>query len=173
MTGDRNIQGVMEQMSYGLYIVGSRKGDDADGMMADWVMQVSFEPRLVALAFESDARTLENIQATRVFSINLLSQDDASMALAAKFAQPYYDAKVGGRTAIAARIHHKLDQIPYQLSAGGCPVLDGAMAWIECEPEQFVPAGDHTLVIARVRDAGRLREGEPLTSSYTGWNYSG
>ena len=173
MAGQHEIQDVMEQMSYGLYIVGSRSGDDADAMMADWVMQVSFEPRLVALAFENDARTLENIRAAGVFSINLLSQDEASMALAGKFAQPYYDAKVRGRTALAARVHHKLDQIPHTLSIGGCPVLDGAMAWIECEAEQFVPAGDHTLVIARVRDAGRLREGEPLTSSYTGWSYSG
>ena len=163
----------MEQMSYGLYIVGSRSGDAADGMMADWVMQVSFEPRLVALAFENDARTLENIRATRAFSINLLSQDEAGMALAAKFAQPYYDAKVGGRTVLAARVHHKLDQIPHTFGPDGSPVLDAAMAWIACEAEQFVAAGDHTLVIARVRDASMVHEGEPLTSRYTGWNYSG
>ena len=52
-------------------------------------------------------------------------------------------------------------------------ILDEAMAWLECEAEQFVPAGDHTLVIARVLDGRVLRAAEPLTSTYTGWTYSG
>ena len=68
-------------------------------MMADWVMQVSFQPRMVAVSFENDARTLENLRSTGAFSLNLLSEERASMALAAKFAQPYYDQKVVGRVA--------------------------------------------------------------------------
>jgi flavin reductase (DIM6/NTAB) family NADH-FMN oxidoreductase RutF len=47
------------------------------------------------------------------------------------------------------------------------------MAWLECEAEQFLPAGDHTLVIARVLDGRVLRDAEALTSTYTGWTYSG
>jgi flavin reductase (DIM6/NTAB) family NADH-FMN oxidoreductase RutF len=173
MTNEATIQDVMAQMPYGLYIVGSHRGDDVDGMMADWVMQVSFSPRLVAVALENDARTLENLRSNRVFSMNLLSAESSSMALAAKFAQPYYDAKVGGRASSPVRVHHKLDGIAYTRSPGGCPVLDDAIAWLECEAREFVPTGDHTLVIAHVRAGGRQGEGEPLTSTYTGWNYSG
>lgn len=173
MTGDRSVQDVMEQMSYGLYIIGSQKDGDADGMMADWVMQVSFRPRLVAVAIENDATTLQNIRATGRFSVNFLSQDQAGMALAARFAQPYYDAKIGGRGTTAVRVHHKLAGVPHTLTASGCPVLEGALAWLECEVDQLIPTGDHTLVTGRVTDAVRLREGEPLTSTFTGWNYSG
>jgi flavin reductase (DIM6/NTAB) family NADH-FMN oxidoreductase RutF len=161
-------------MPYGLYIVGSKAGGEVNGMMADWVMQVSFEPRLVAVAFENDARTLQNIRATKAFTINALSQDGSSMELAAKFAQPYYGAKVKGRTRIAAEeTHHKLIGIGHTATASGCPILDAAMAWMECEAEQFTPAGDHTLVIGRVLNAKLVRDAQPLTSSYTGWNYSG
>jgi flavin reductase (DIM6/NTAB) family NADH-FMN oxidoreductase RutF len=60
MTPDK-IPQVMDEMPYGLYIVGSKLGEDVNGMMADWVMQVSFQPRLVAVALENDARTLWNI----------------------------------------------------------------------------------------------------------------
>ena len=67
---EQAVKDVMEEMAYGLYIVGSCKDDDVDGMMADWVMQVSFDPRLVALAFENDARTLQNIRANNTFTIN-------------------------------------------------------------------------------------------------------
>jgi len=173
MVVDRRVEDVMEQMSYGLYIIGSQKDGDADGMMADWVTQVSFKPRLLAVAIENDARTLENIRATGWFSVNFLSQDPAGMALAAKFAQPYYDAKVGGRGPAAVRVHHKLDNVPHTRTAHGCPVLEGALAWLECEVEQLIAVGDHTLVTGQVREAVRLRDGEPLTSTFTGWNYSG
>jgi flavin reductase (DIM6/NTAB) family NADH-FMN oxidoreductase RutF len=97
------------------------------------------------------------------------------MELAAKFAQPYYGAKIKGRTRTAAgEVHHKLQGIPHRTTAAGSPVLDAAMAWLECEAEQFVAAGDHTLVIGKVVDGQMVRsDTQPLTSSYTGWNYSG
>jgi flavin reductase (DIM6/NTAB) family NADH-FMN oxidoreductase RutF len=165
---------VMDEMPYGLYIIGSKLDGEVNGMMADWVMQVSFQPRLVAIAFENDARSLQNIRATKAFTVNALSQDKDGMELAAKFAQPYYGAKIKGRTRTAAEeIHRKLQGISHTTKASGCPVLDAAMAWLECEAEQFVSAGDHTVVIARVLDGRLVRDAQPLTSSYTGWNYSG
>jgi hypothetical protein len=63
---EEKLASVMDVMPYGLYVIGSRSEDD-DGMMADWVMQVSFQPRLIAVAFENDARTLQNIRASGVF----------------------------------------------------------------------------------------------------------
>ncbi len=170
---DDHIANVMDEMPYGLYIIGSRLDGEVNGMMADWVMQVSFQPRLVAVAFENDARTLRNIRLTKAFTINALSQDGKSMELAAKFAQPYYGAKIKGRTRTAAEeIHRKLQGISHTSTAAG-PVLEAAMAWLECEAVEFVATGDHTLVIARVLDGRLIRDAQPLTSSYTGWNYSG
>jgi len=165
---------VMDEMAYGLYIVGSTLDGEANGMMADWVMQVSFKPRLVAVAVENDARTLQNVRENQLFTVNFLSQDRDSMELAGKFAQPYYGAKVKGRDRSAAReVHHKLDGISHAKTANGCPVLDAAMAWLECRAQHFVPAGDHTIVIGEVLDGKLVRDSEPLTSSYTGWAYSG
>ena len=166
------IKAVMDEMPYGLYIIGSTMGDEVNGMMADWVMQVSFVPRLVAVSFENDAQTLANVRDSSVFTVNLLPQE--SMELAARFAQPYHGDKVKGRPeAEAAKLHRKLEGIPYTQSARGGPILEDAMAWLECEAEQFLPAGDHTLVIARALEGRVLRPAEPLTSTYTGWTYSG
>ena len=170
---EQAIKDVMEEMAYGLYIVGSWQGDEADGMMADWVMQVSFDPRLVAVAFEDDARTLKNIRENNAFTINLLSQEQHNMSLAGKFAQPYLDVKIAGRSGGAVKVHHKLDGLAHTRTERGAPVLDDAMAWLECEAEQFLPVGDHTLIVGRVVDGQLRRAAEPLTSRYTGWNYSG
>jgi flavin reductase (DIM6/NTAB) family NADH-FMN oxidoreductase RutF len=174
-TPERKIEDVMEQLPYGQYIVGSRAPDgEPNGMMADWVMQVSFEPRLVAVAFERDSHTLENIRADGVFTVNMLSQDAESMHLAARFAQPYYGRKVKGRAGEAmTEVHHKLDGVAYSLSESGCPVLDLAMGWLDCRAEQFFETGDHVLVVGRVLEGVIVREGDVMTSTYTGWTYSG
>ena len=171
---EEDIKRVMDEMPYGLYIIGTRDDGEVNAMMADWVMQVSFRPRLVAVSFENDAHSLANVRATGAFSINLLSQDEDSMKLASKFAQPYEGSKVAGRMGEAAsRVHHKLEGIDYSVSEHGCPILDAGMAWLECEVEQFVSAGDHTLVVGRVVDGRVQRDAEPLTSTFTGWTYSG
>jgi len=68
----------LEQMPYGLYIIGSRGEDNINGMMADWVMQVSFSPRLVAVSFENNSHTLANVRERPHFTVNLLAQDDES-----------------------------------------------------------------------------------------------
>jgi len=160
-------------MPYGLYIVGSRDDGDLNGMMADWLMQVSFRPRLVACSFENDATTLRNIRKTLVFSVNLLRA--GSRELAARFAQPRDASKIKGRSEEAAhRVYDKLAGVAYTRGEQtDCPILDDALAWLECQAEQFVEAGDHTLVIGRVLDGAVLRDAEPLTQKALGWEYAG
>src|SRR6266542_1613709 len=76
----------LETLPYGLYIIGSRGADNINGMMADWVMPVSFNPRLVALSLEHNSTTLRNLRQTGFFTINVPSAGD--QALAARFCQP-------------------------------------------------------------------------------------
>jgi flavin reductase (DIM6/NTAB) family NADH-FMN oxidoreductase RutF len=162
---------IMERMPYGLYIIGSKMEEGVNAMMADWVMQVSFNPRLLAVSFENDARTLANITSNRVFTVNFLSENEAGMHLASRFAQPYFGSKVHGPQATG--FHKKLQDIPHELTSCGCPVLTDAMAWLQCEAKEFVAIGDHTMVIAEVEEGKMVHEGEPLTSKFTGWKYSG
>jgi flavin reductase (DIM6/NTAB) family NADH-FMN oxidoreductase RutF len=163
----------LELLSYGLYIIGSRGSDNINGMMADWVMQVSFEPRLVAVSLERNSTTLRNLRETGVFSVNLLAAEDR--ALAVKFCQPRVAAKIQGRSEEgSAVIYDKLTDVPYQpgeLTA--CPLLDQALAFFECEVHQLVDVGDHTLAIGRVLSAAALRDAEPLTNRILGWSYAG
>jgi len=171
-TLDEEMSEALEEMPYGLYIIGSRDGDHLNGMMADWTMQVSFQPRLVAVSIENNARTLRNIRASNVFSVNLLAAD--GMELARHFAQPYEGSKIEGRSEeAAAETHNKLERVAYHPGSTGCPVLDDALAWVECEVEQVLPMGDHHLVVGRVIDGAVNREGEPLTQKLLGWSYGG
>jgi flavin reductase (DIM6/NTAB) family NADH-FMN oxidoreductase RutF len=169
------VERVMHEMPYGLYIIGSIEDEGrVNGMMADWVMQVSFEPRLVAVSFEPTSHTLSNIQQQKFFSVNLLAQDEESMNLARRFAQPFSGQKVEGRRGEdRMKTHYKLDGADYTVTENGCPVLDAAMGWFECSLHDVQAIGDHILVVGEVLDGAVTREAEPMTSSYTGWTYSG
>ena len=169
---EARIREAMHELPYGVYVIGSVRDGEPNGMIADWVMQISFEPRLVAVAFERDAYSLESIRQSCVFTVNLLPEE--GMELAGRFLQPRDGAKVKGRSAAAAeRTHTKLTGVDYRRSARGCPILSEALGWFECEAERLLDVGDHTLVVARVLDGAVEGEGEPLTSLYSGWTYSG
>jgi flavin reductase (DIM6/NTAB) family NADH-FMN oxidoreductase RutF len=164
----------LEMFPYGLYIVGSRGFDNINGMMADWVMQVSFQPRLVACSLERNATTLRNLRETGVFTVNLLAAADRE--LARKFAQPRDASKIQGRSeAASGLIYDKMRGVAYtggELTA--CPVLDAALAYVECEVDQLIEVGDHVLAVGRVLGAQVLRDdAEPLTNRILGWSYAG
>jgi flavin reductase (DIM6/NTAB) family NADH-FMN oxidoreductase RutF len=155
------IERVMHEMPYGLYIIGSLEEDGrVNGMMADWVMQVSFEPRLVAISFEPTSHTLANIQERSYFTVNLLGQDDQSMEAARRFAQPFSGEKVAGRRGEErTKVHYKLDGLSYTTTVSGCPILGNAIAWCECRLDASWPVGDHVLVVAEVADGAVISEG--------------
>lgn len=165
---------VMHEFPYGIYIIGSTENGEPNGMIADWVMQVSFEPRLVAIAFEDDSSSLERIRSNHVFTINLLTEEPDSMELARQFLQPYDASKIIGRSEdTAAQRHHKLTDVEHWLNESGCPILSDALAWLACEAKQFIEAGDHVIVVGQVTNGEVLVSADPLTSIYTGWTYSG
>ena len=168
---EENARPALDLMNYGMYVVGSRGPHGPNVMAAHWLMQVSFKPRIVALSLENDARTLANIRETRVFSVNIMGDD--SMKLIASFLQPSDPSKVLGRTTVGAPVVDKLAGVPHKTMATGCPVLRDALAWFECEVEGGLPAGDHTIVVARVTDGGQINHGTPLRDDDLGWTYSG
>jgi flavin reductase (DIM6/NTAB) family NADH-FMN oxidoreductase RutF len=165
----------LEQIPYGLFIIGARNGDrsDLNGMMADWVTQLSFQPRLIGISFENNSTTLRFIKESGAFTVNLLGAGDRD--LAAKFCQPRDASKIQGRS-------EEMQQVVYKKFEGidfwdgdetGCPVLSEAMMWLECELHDTIAVGDHTLVVGRVIDGAVQKEAEPLTSRILGWSYAG
>lgn len=161
-------------LSYGVHVIGSRSSDGSlNAMLADWVMQVSFKPRLLAVCIENDARTLRFIRETSAFTVNLLHQKDG-LEIARKVVMPSEAKKVRGRSEeAAAQVIDKLRGIPHGLHQNGCPVLDHALGWIACDVEAFHQTGDHTIVVGRCVDGERLRAGEMLIERELGWEYAG
>jgi flavin reductase (DIM6/NTAB) family NADH-FMN oxidoreductase RutF len=137
---DRARRRVLWAMPSGLYVVGSRAGDRRNGMTCNWAVQVSLCPKLVAVAVENDAQTHRLVSEGGRFTLCLLSRDDR--AVVRRFVKPV-EADLDART---------LGGVPFHDTPGGMPVLDQALAWLDCELRQEVRTGDHTLFIGEVVD---------------------
>ena len=133
---------VLWTMPYGLYVVGSRAGDRRNGMTLNWVTQLSFDPKLVGVAVEVGAFTAELIAEGRVFSLNIVDREDR--AIVRKFTKPVEVDAAGGT----------MNGFPFHDGRTGAPVLDQALAYVECEVRQEVPTGSHVLFVGEVVDAG-------------------
>jgi flavin reductase (DIM6/NTAB) family NADH-FMN oxidoreductase RutF len=132
---------VLWKMPSGLYVIGSRHDDRLNLMTASWVSQVSFDPKLVAVSVEKAALTHQLISEGRAFSVNIVSREDR--AIVRKFTKPV-EVDVAANT---------LNGFPFHAARTGAPVLDQAVAYLDCEVRQAVEVGNHTLFLGEVVDS--------------------
>ncbi|MDH3731249.1 MAG: flavin reductase family protein, partial [Acidimicrobiia bacterium] len=80
-----------------LCLLGSRSGDEWNGMTQSWVTQVSMEPVLVAVAVDNSALTHRLITESQVFTINLWDREDTRPFV--KFSKPatYENGELNGQ----------------------------------------------------------------------------
>ena len=68
-----HIKTVLRRMPYGFYAVTSKSDEDVNAMVANWISQVSFEPRMVALGLQKSSFTHGVIESGGVFAINIFN----------------------------------------------------------------------------------------------------
>ncbi len=62
-------------ISYGIYVISSRKGDRINGQIANTVVQVSSEPPIISVCINKGNLTHEYIEDSGVFTASILAQD--------------------------------------------------------------------------------------------------
>lgn len=147
----------------GLYVIGSRAGERRNAMTANWVTQVSFDPKLIAVGIEHGALTHELISDGRAFSVCTVAREDR--AIVRKFTKPV-EVDLQAMT---------LNGFPFHDGATGAPILDQAPAYIDCEVRQAVEVGNHTLFLGEIVDAAfqAAEDTEVLRMEDTRMNYGG
>jgi flavin reductase (DIM6/NTAB) family NADH-FMN oxidoreductase RutF len=154
---------VLWSMPSGLYVIGSRAGDRRNGMTLNWATQVSSDPKMLGISVEKPAFTHELISEGGVFTLNVVSREDR--AIVRKFTKPV-DVDDAA---------HTLNEFPFHDGRTGAPILDQAVAFIECEVRNAVDLGSHTFFIGEIVDAGfqQPEETEVLRMEDTRMNYGG
>jgi 3-hydroxy-9,10-secoandrosta-1,3,5(10)-triene-9,17-dione monooxygenase reductase component len=121
------------------------------GLTCQSFFSLSLEPPLVALAPSHASTSWPRIAATGSFAVSILSSAQESL----------------GRAFAISGID-KFDGVTWRTAHTGSPIIEGALAWVDCRIEAVHQAGDHYLVVARVVHAGHV-DGRPLLFYRSGY----
>ena len=141
----RVMRDVLGHFASGVTVLTADTGDGPIGFTCQSFSSLSLDPPLIAFAPARTSRTWPRLRAIGRFCINVLAEDQTELSVT--FARSGTDKFAG---------------VSWQPSAHGSPVLDGVVAWIDCELWAEYDGGDHTLVAARVLDLGADPTRRPL-----------
>jgi flavin reductase ActVB len=121
---------------------------DADGRLFGITVSafcsVSLEPPMILVCIERTTGSHQALTETGALVVNILSEDQVE--LSERFAS------------VSAE---KFDDLEYEMSNAGLPVLAGIAVSLECTVNSVVAAGDHSIFIAGV-DKVHVTDAEPL-----------
>lgn len=154
---------VLWTMPYGLYVLGSRAGDRRNGMTCNFVTQVATEPKLVGVGITKEAVTHQLVSDGGVFVLNLIDREDR--AIVRKFVKPVEVDEAAST----------MNGFRFRDGKTGAPILENAVAFVECEVRNPVDCGDHTLFIGEVVGVGfqKPEDTAVLRMEDTRMNYGG
>jgi 3-hydroxy-9,10-secoandrosta-1,3,5(10)-triene-9,17-dione monooxygenase reductase component len=140
-----SLRTVLGHFATGVAIVTAIDGDEPVGMACNSFTSVSLEPQLVLFCAAKSSTTWPRIQAARKWAANILDEDGEEVCRL--FAQKGAD-----------RFAH----LEYTTGRTGAPILEDALAFVDCETLDEHDAGDHVIVVGRVLELGYSSESKPL-----------
>jgi flavin reductase (DIM6/NTAB) family NADH-FMN oxidoreductase RutF/rubredoxin len=144
----------LHTISYGLYVVSSRRGDRLNGQIANTVFQVASSPPTIAVCINKKNLTHEFISESKVFATSILSQDTPLRFIG------LFGFKSG-------REVDKFGETNYRLGETRAPIaLDHSLAYLEANVTNQVDVETHTLFMGQLVGAEILKAGEPMTYAY-------
>ena len=136
---------VLGHFTTGVTVVTAAGIDGPVGLAVGSFASVSLEPPMVGFFPDKSSSSWPKIEESGHFCVNVLAeaQEDVCRRFASKG-----DDKFRG--------------LGWHTASSGAPVLDGILAWIDCDIAQVSEAGDHYFVLGAVRDLAVAHDGAPL-----------
>jgi flavin reductase (DIM6/NTAB) family NADH-FMN oxidoreductase RutF len=115
------------------------------GLTASAFTSVSLDPPLILVCVDHKSQSYPALVAGKQFAVNILAHDQE--ALSRRFA--------------TTKIENKFEGVPFALSALGLPLLENALAHLECATVNVHLEGDHSIFVGRIERAV-VKTGHPL-----------
>lgn len=141
-------------ISYGLYVIGSKKSDNINAQIANTVIQVCSEPPTISVCINKGNLTHEYIKSSKVFTVSVLAQDTPLNF-------------IGNFGFKSGRDVNKFENVKYKLGETKAPlVLEHSLSVMEAKVVNEADAGTHTIFVGELVATEVLKEGEPMTYAY-------
>jgi 3-hydroxy-9,10-secoandrosta-1,3,5(10)-triene-9,17-dione monooxygenase reductase component len=133
------------RLATGVAFVTAMPDGEPAGLIVNSLASVSLEPPLVSFAPARSSFTWSRMRRTGWFGASVLGHGHAEFA----------------RRAAPARAD-RFTGLDWEAGGSGVPLLPDALVGLECEIVAEHPAGDHWIVVGRVRDLHVSRLDQPL-----------
>ncbi len=120
----------------GIVVVACRTPAGLRGVTVSSFAAVSLAPPLVLFCIDRELESEALLRASGGYGISILSDRQELIAQRFAAAAPLMDDAFTGAPSFQRET--------------GAPLLDGAVAWLDCRPEALHDGGDHTIFVARV-----------------------
>jgi flavin reductase (DIM6/NTAB) family NADH-FMN oxidoreductase RutF len=140
---------VLGQFASGVTVVTTTHDNTFFGMTASSFTSVSLDPPLVLFCADKRARSGTMVSPAGIFAVSIL--DENQRELSDLFAGKGTDEERS----------EKLAHIG-QTAVTGAPILNEALAWLDCHVDRVIDAGDHIIYVGLVVASGVRGEGRPL-----------
>ena len=139
---------IMANFAASVTVVTSYWDERHHGLTVSAFTSVSLDPPLVLICIDHASHSIEALQAAGGFTVNMLREGTADVALrfASKDPDKFRDLPV---------------RAPRYEGAGLC-LPSHSFACLECRTVESAEAGDHTIFIGQVEHAARYDPGRPL-----------
>lgn len=146
MIDPRHFRNVLGTWPTGVCVITSVGQDGTrHGLVVGSFSSISLDPPLVGFFPDKRSSTWPKIAETGRFCVNVLGADQ--LELCKRF---------------AAKAEDKFAELAHDHTPSGMPLLEDAIAWIDCTIERVEDIGDHYLVVGAVEALDRREEGTPL-----------
>jgi flavin reductase (DIM6/NTAB) family NADH-FMN oxidoreductase RutF len=137
---------VLGHFPTGVTVITAMSGGQRVGLAVGSFFSVSLDPPLIGFCAGHGSSSWPSIREAGRFCVNVLAHDQED------------ECRV-----FASKAPDKFEGMGYKAAPfSGAPLLDGVLAWIDCEIDAIHEAGDHDVVLGRVHDLRVAREGGPL-----------
>ena len=127
-------------LTTGISMITSRGTHGPNGMAAEWVMQISYDPVLIAAFIHKGSQTLKNIEKTKEFGVNVASQEQTSQVSVA--------GGYSGSEIDKLKIKNIFKTVkPQKIKT---PMIAGCTINAECVLARKEVFGDHVMLVGKV-----------------------
>lgn len=120
------------------------KDNRPGGITVSAFSSVSLDPPLVLACIDKRASVHDSLIEGSSFAVNILAQDQEHVS-----------------RRFASKDQDRFEGAGYREGACGAPLLEGALAYIECRVVHVYPGGDHTIVVGEVESTS-VADHKPL-----------
>jgi flavin reductase (DIM6/NTAB) family NADH-FMN oxidoreductase RutF len=147
------IAAVIDRIDRPLWVVTAQSGARRGGLVATFVVPASIVPscpRVVA-GIARHHHTWKLIEQSGAFALHLLREDQLDLVWR-------FGAGSGHDV-------DKLEGVPHSTGVSGSPILDDALAWLDCRVETSMSSGDRSIYLAEVLDGSLTSQDAAMTAA--------